>query len=64
MSRSRVTEVVTALVTALVVGGVRSGVGLWVADWGMSRSQAEAEVRNAGGPFPCDRRPVPQRRAL
>jgi hypothetical protein len=60
MSRSRVTEVVNAL----VVGGVRSGVGLWVAHWGMSRSQAEAEVRNAGDPFPCDRRPVPQRRAL
>ncbi len=48
MSRSRVTEVVNAL----IAGGVRSGVGLWVADWGLSRSQAEAEVANAGGPFP------------
>jgi peptidoglycan hydrolase-like protein with peptidoglycan-binding domain len=48
MSQSRVTEVVNAL----VAGGVSSGAGLWVANWSLSQSQAEAELANAGGPFP------------
>ena len=43
---------VTAVCNALVAGGVTSGVGLWVADWGRTRAQAEAEVNAASGPFP------------
>jgi peptidoglycan hydrolase-like protein with peptidoglycan-binding domain len=48
MSQSRVTEVVNAL----VAGGVSSGAGLWVANWSLSQSQAEAKVEHGGGPFP------------
>ena len=48
MSRSQVTPVVNAL----VAGGVKGGVGLWIADWGKTQAQAEAEVAAAAGPFP------------
>jgi hypothetical protein len=48
MSRSQV----TAVVNALVAGGVKGGVGLWIADWGRTQAQAEAEVNAAAGPFP------------
>jgi hypothetical protein len=48
MSRSQV----TAVCNALAAGGVTSGVGLWIADWGRTRAQAEAEVGAASGPYP------------
>jgi hypothetical protein len=47
-SRSRITEVCNAL----TAGGVTSGVGLWIADWGKTQAQAEAEVAAAAGPYP------------
>jgi hypothetical protein len=43
---------VTAVVNALTAGGVKGGVGLWIADWGKTQAQAEAEVNAAAGPFP------------
>jgi hypothetical protein len=48
MSQSNVTPVVNSL----IAGGVTSGIGLWMANWGLTRAAAAAEVKAASGPFP------------
>ena len=43
---------VTSVVNALTAGGVKSGIGLYVANWGISREEAAAELGKSSGPWP------------
>lgn len=43
---------VTNVVNALIAGGIKSGIGLWVANWNLSVSPAQAAINLASGPFP------------
>lgn len=43
---------ITSVVNALKAGGITSGIGLAVADYSVTKDQAEAAVADASGPFP------------
>lgn len=48
MSASNVTTVINSLTGA----GIKHDVGLWVANFNLTRAEAESMVQNSGGPFP------------